>query len=116
MRNFNDLLVWNYAHSLTLKIYHETTSFPPPETYGLISQMRRSASSIPTNIAEGCGRLSNADFKRFLIISIGSCSELEYQLLLAKDLLYIKDQSFQQLTNKVKEIRKMLYSFHRKLK
>lgn len=116
MRNFNDLLVWNYAHTLTLKIYHETTTFPSSETYGLSSQMRRAASSIPTNIAEGCGRLSNADFKRFLIISIGSCSELEYQLLLAKDLFYIKDQSFQELTNKVKEIRKMLYSFHKNLR
>lgn len=79
--------------------------------YGLISQVRRSSSSIPSNIAEGCGRNTNPEFKRFLIISTGSCSELEYQLLLAKDLGYLSEPVFNELNGEVIEIRKMIYSY-----
>ena len=85
MRNFQDLSIWSKSHLLTLKVYSITKNFPKEEMFGLISQMRRSTSSIPTNIAEGCGRSTNPDFKRFLIIATGSSSELECQLILAKE-------------------------------
>ncbi len=83
--------------------------------YGLTSQIRRSSSSIPTNIAEGCGRNSNPELKRFLVISSGSSSELEYQLLLAKDLGYITDLIYKELNTELIEIRKMIYSYIRTL-
>jgi|SRR5690606_5370470 four helix bundle protein len=111
MRNFHALVVWQKSHQLTLKIYLITLKFPKEELYGLISQIRRSSSSIPTNIAEGCGRNSNAEMKRFLIISSGSASELEYQLLLARDLNYISEVSYKELSDLTIEIRKMIYSF-----
>lgn len=115
MRNFRELSIWQRGHELCLKIYKITSTFPKEEMYGITSQMRRSASSIPTNIAEGCGRNSNPDFKRFLTISAGSGSELEYQIQLAKDLKFITEEQFLSLTNDVIEIRKMIYSFSKKL-
>jgi four helix bundle protein len=111
MRNFQELNIWIKSHSLTLKIYSATQSFPKEEMFGLISQMRRSSSSIPTNIAEGCGRNSNPDFKRFLTMATGSSSELEYQLILSKDLKYLSESDFKELSNELIEIRKMIYSF-----
>ena len=94
MRNFRNLSIWSKSHSFALKIYSITKSYPREEMFTLISQMRRSASSIATNIAEGCGRNSNPDFKRFLIVASGSSSELEYQLILSKDLNYISESIF----------------------
>jgi four helix bundle protein len=82
-RNFKELKVWCKAHHLTLAVYQATAGFPREEMYGLTSQLRRASSSIPANIAEGCGRSGNADFARFLSMSMGSASELEYHLLLA---------------------------------
>ena len=112
MRNFKQLVIWKRSHALTLKVYTLTKSyFPAEELYGLTSQIRRSCASVPTNIAEGCGRNTNPDFKRFLIISSGSCSELEYQLLLAHDLGYISETLFSELNHEVVEIRKMIYSY-----
>ncbi len=112
MRDFKDLKFWQRSHFLTLKIYSITkASFPKEEAYGLISQMRRSSSSIPTNISEGCGRNSKAEFKRFLVIATGSSNELEYQLLLAKDLGYLDDLIFKDLNDEVVAIRKMIYSY-----
>ena len=112
MRDFKQLNFWKRSHSLTLSIYRLTkTSFPKEEMFGLTSQIQRSSSSIPTNIAEGCGRNTNPDFRRFLIIATGSSSELEYQLLLARDLGYITEIIFKELSNEVIEIRKMLYSY-----
>ena len=115
MRNFYQLLIWQKSHQLTLKIYSISLCFPKEEMYGLVSQMRRSSSSIPTNIAEGCGRNSNPEMRRFLIISTGSCSELEYQLYLSKDLNYIQECVFKELSESVIEIRKMIHSFIRNL-
>src|ERR1035437_2821821 len=86
MKNFRDLMVWQKAHSLTLASYRGTAEFPKQEIYGLISQIRRCSASIAANIAEGCGKGSNAEFQRFLQIAAGSASELEYHFLLAKDL------------------------------
>lgn len=83
MKNFRDLQVWSKAHEVTLGVYRETAHFPKEELFGLRSQMRRCSASVATNIAEGCGRRGNAEFHRFLQISAGSASELEYHLLLA---------------------------------
>ncbi len=85
MRDFHSLKVWQKAHQLTLRLYSATKRFPEDALYGLTSQVRRSATSIPTNVAEGCGRSSEAELERFLNIAIGSASELEYRLLLAQD-------------------------------
>jgi four helix bundle protein len=76
MRNFQELSVWQKSHELTLRIYKLSLSFPREELFGLTSQIRRAATSVPTNIAEGSGRDSDAEMKRFLIISSGSCSEV----------------------------------------
>lgn len=83
MRDFRRLHVWQRAHQLTLAVYRLTESFPKDELYGFTSQMRRVATSIPTSIAEGCGRNSTFDFARFLQMSMSSAKGLEYQLLLA---------------------------------
>ena len=112
MRDFKQLNFWKRSHLLTLKVYSLTkSSFPKEEVYGLISQIRRSSSSIPTNIAEGCGRNSNPELKRFLVISSGSSSELEYQLLLAKDLGYLTDLIYKELNAEIVEIRKMIFAY-----
>jgi four helix bundle protein len=86
VRTFRDLKVWSKAHLLTLEVYSATREFPKEELYGLTSHLRRAASSIPANIAEGCGRSGSRDFARFLHVASGSASELEYHLLLAHDL------------------------------
>ena len=115
MRDFSKLSIWQKSHELTLKIYTLTKSFPREEIFGLTSQMRRSASSIPTNIAEGCGRSSNPQLKHFLDISSGSASELEYQLILSKDLHYISQIIFSELQPMVIEIRKMIHAYRDQL-
>ena len=89
MRNYKKYAVWELGHEITLDIYQLTKAFPKEELYGITSQMRRAAYSIPSNIVEGCGRESDAEFKRFLIISQGSASELEYFTILTRDLGYI---------------------------
>ena len=101
MRNFQDLVIWQKSHQITLKIYSITRNFPKEEAFGLTSQMRRSSSSIPTNIAEGCGRNSNAELQRFLVYSSGSSSEMEYQLILSKDLGYISEDIYMELSQMV---------------
>lgn len=115
MRNFLNLEIWQRSHQLTLRIYQLTKDFPKEELYGLSNQMRRSSSSVPTNIAEGCGRNSNPQLLHLLQIAIGSCSELMYQLILCKDLKYTADANFKELYNETVEIRKMIYSFSQKL-
>jgi len=116
MREFQSLEFWKRSHSLTLKIYELTAlHFPKEELFGLTSQMRRAASSIPTNIAEGCGRKTKADFAHFIQMAIGSASEIEYELILAKDLKYIDEATWKELNDDVIEIRKMMFSFTQKL-
>jgi four helix bundle protein len=97
MKDFRDLKVWQKSHSLTLNIYSATTAFPKEEMYGLTSQIRRSCSSIAANIAEGCGRNGDAEFARFLQIAMGSASELEYHLLLANDLKFLRASDYTEL-------------------
>ncbi|MFN8596496.1 MAG: four helix bundle protein [Anaerolineae bacterium] len=108
MQDFRSLKVWEKAHRLTLEIYQVTHAFPKEELYGLTSQIRRASASIPTNIAEGCGRGTNADFSRFLQIALGSASELDYHLLLAHDLHYLATPDFARLSASTVEVKKML--------
>ena len=107
---------WEKAHFLTLKIYIVTERYPKEELYGLTSQIRRACVSIPTNIAEGCVRSSDADFARFLYIALGSTSELEYLILLSKDLKFIQSEVQEELNAEINEIKKMLITFIKKLK
>ena len=116
MRDFHKLKVWERAHRLTLKVYLATQGFPREELYGLTTQMRRSSASIPTNIAEGCGRNSKAETIQFLNIARGSLSELEYQLILAHDLHYLDANSYFELPSERVEMRRMLYAFIQRLK
>lgn len=116
MQDFRKLKVWEKAHHFTLAIYQTTAHFPKEEMYGLTSQMRRAASSIPTNIAEGCGRGGNVEFARFLQIALGSASEVEYQILLAHDLNFISKTDHDSLSNSVTEVKRMLTGFIQKLK
>jgi four helix bundle protein len=116
MKDFRDLKVWKKSHLLTLAIYKITVSFPKEELYGLTNQMRRSSSSIPTNIAEGCGRGSDAEFVRFLFMAMGSASELDYQLLLARDLRFLSEETYLNLFAAIVEIKKMLSSLINKIK
>jgi four helix bundle protein len=108
MEDFKSLKVWAKAHELTLIVYVETRSFPRDEVYGLTSQLRRAAASIGANIAEGCGRRSDAEMKRFLQIARGSASELEYHLLLAKDLRFLELNNFENMDGRDLEIQRML--------
>jgi four helix bundle protein len=116
MKDLCELQVWHKAHALTLEIYRATKEFPATEKYGLTSQLRRSASSVPAKIAEGCGRDTAADLKRFLQIAMGSAPEVEYQLLLAHDLGLLGEALFDQLTNRVQEVKRMLAAFITKLR
>ena len=116
MKNFKDLKVWDKAHKLALMVYEITKDFPKEEIYGLISQMRRAAVSIPTNIAEGCGRNSDAELARFLEIAMGSASELEYLLLLSKELNFLNDKLYTTLTFETTEIKQMLATFIKKVR
>ena len=115
MKDFRKLQVWEKAHQLALTLYQVTASFPRDETYGLASQIRRAASSIPSNIAEGCGRDGDAELARFCIIARGSASELEYQLLLARDLKLLQTHDYEQLSQQTIEIKRMLTVFVQKL-
>jgi len=115
MRDFRELKVWEKAHRLTLEVYRETKSFPKEETYGLTSQARRAAASIATNIAEGAGKNSRLEFARFLQMATGSASELEYQILLARDLGYLAPEIHESLLVQVVETKKMLTGFVRYL-
>ena len=101
---------------MTLKIYQTTSTFPREEMYGLTSQIRRSGASVPTNIAEGCGRNSDAELARFLEISMGSASELEYLLLLTRGLNLINISDYTELTDEVIEVKRMLAVFIKKLR
>jgi four helix bundle protein len=115
MKDFRKLKVWGQSHSLVLKIYELSRGFPKEELFSLTSQMRRSAASIPANVAEGCGRASDADLRRFLSIAMGSASELEYQALLAHDLGYIEASVHREVEKSLVEVKKMFASLILKL-
>lgn len=116
MQDFSKLRVWQHGHELVLRIYQATRHFPPDELYGLTSQLRRAGISIPSNIAEGCGRSSDADFARCLHVAMGSACEAEYQLLLASDLGYLSREAFDDLTRGTIEVKQQLASLLTRLK
>ena len=108
MQDFRKLKVWQKSHSLVLRIYNATCTFPEPEKYGLTSQMRRAAASVPANIAEGCARSGRTEFRQFLYISAGSASELDYLLLLGRDLHLLTEKQYEALYSSLYEVRRML--------
>jgi len=115
MKDFKNLKVWQKGINLVVNIYKVSENFPKEEIYGLTSQVRRSAVSIPSNIAEGSGRNSDKDFNRFLDISLGSSFELETQIIIAHELNFLSDNEFDNLTEKVQEEQKMITGLQRSI-
>ena len=113
MRDLRKIQVWQKSHELTLRLYKVTLVFPKEELYGLTSQIQRSSASIPANIAEGCGRDTQTELARFVHIASGSASELDYHLLLAHDLGFIKKGIYQELETAISEIKRMLHGFEK---
>ncbi|MBM3131800.1 MAG: four helix bundle protein [Chloroflexi bacterium] len=105
---FEKLLVWRKSHELALIVYAQTALFPTEERYGISSQLRRSATSIPANIVEGCARQSDGDFARFIDIARGSCGETIYHLILAKDLSLITEDTYNKLRQEYEDVSRML--------
>ena len=115
MRDFKKYDIWKLSHQFTLMIYSISSSFPKDETYNLVSQIRRSTLSIPTNIAEGCGRNSDKEFNQFLNIALGSATETEYLILLAKDLNYLNEVNYLLLDQQINTIKSKIYTLKNKL-
>ncbi len=115
MKDFRELKVWGKGHRLTLTAYKITAGFPKHELFGLVSQIRRCSSSIPANIAEGCGRMGNAELHRFLQIACGSVNELEYHFLLAKDLGYLSSSDYNSTHEQLLDLKRMLVALTRKV-
>lgn len=115
MRDFKRYDIWQLSHQLTLEVYKITVNFPKEELFGITSQIRRASSSIPTNISEGCGRNSDAEFNNFLNIALGSANETEYLLILSKDLNYISLELFEKHNNSINEIKSKIYNLKKSL-
>ncbi len=115
MRDFKGLKVWQKAHQLVLDVYRCSQAFPSEERFGLKAHLTKSVTSIPSNIAEGCGRRGDAELARFLSIAAGSATETEYQLILARDLGYISQDHHRDLDAQVNEVKRMLNSFIHRL-
>lgn len=115
MRDYKKYSVWELGHNITIEIYELTKLFPKEEIYSLTSQMRRAAYSIPSNIAEGCGRESDQEFKRYLVIARGSATELEYFLILVKDLKLIKESDFEKMFDIVNKTKRSLTNLINKI-
>jgi four helix bundle protein len=116
MGDFKKLDVWQAAHLLACEVYRNTGTFPKTEAYGLTSQLRRSAASIAANIAEGCGRSGDIELARFVRISLGSATELEYHLLLSRDIGLLDDGTYTRLSAQARRIQGMLAGLKRALK
>lgn len=114
MRDFKKYDVWQSSHKIVLDIYQITSTFPKEELFGLTSQIRRSVISIPNNIAEGCGRNSDKEFAQFLNIALGSLSESEYLLFLAKDLKYIETDEFERINEELNKAKRRIYQLRSK--
>ena len=108
MAHFKELIVWQKSINLVTEIYRITEKFPSNEIYGLTSQLRRASVSVPSNIAEGNTRRSKADYLQFLRIARGSCSEIETQIIISKNLEFIDDNTFETLILNIIEISKMI--------
>jgi four helix bundle protein len=107
-KDFRELKVWQKAHLLTLAVYRLTAGFPRDEVYGLTAQLRRSSASISANLAEGCGRSGDAELAHFCSIAMGSASELDYHLLLARDLKLLEARDYTDLAERTSEVKRML--------
>lgn len=116
MHRFKDLDIWKKSREFCSKIYNVTTSFPDVEKFGLVNQLQRVFVSVPSNIAEGSSRHSNKDFSRFLELAIGSCYEIETQLLIASDLKFISEKELNNMSQELNEIIKMISKFKSTLK
>lgn len=116
MRSFRSLQVWKKSHALALHVYDATKQFPKSETYGVTSQVRRAATSVPANIAEGCGRDTSADFCRFLHIAMGSASELEYFLQFGLDAGLLESSDHASLNEETTEVKRMLAALIQKIR
>jgi len=115
IKSFKDLKIWQKGIHLVEEVYTISRSFPKEEMYGLKSQLRRSAVSIPSNIAEGFARLHNREYRNFLYISLGSCAELTTQIIIASRLKYVEKIKADTLLNEIEEISKMTMSLIKKL-
>lgn len=107
MQNYKDLILWQEAHRLTLKVYEYSKTFPKDELFGVTSQLRRACVSVACNIAEGCGRYTAKDFANFLQISLGSTNETDYLIILSKELNYLSQEQFVTLQEHVNKVRAM---------
>ena len=116
MHRYKDLKFWQLSRAFCKEIYHVTNTFPEEEKFGLISQLRRASVSVPSNIAEGASRRSNKDFSRFLMVSLGSCYEIETQLLISFDLNFIAKDKLEELIYSLNQIIKMMSKFNSSLK
>ncbi len=115
MRDFRKYDIWQLSHELVLEVYNTTKAFPKDEVYGVTSQIRRAAASIPTNICEGCGRNSEKEFNQFLNIALGSALETEYLFILSKDLNFLEESKFQDFSLKINTIKSKIYNLKEKL-
>ena len=116
MKNYRELIVWLKAHKNVLQIYKLTKSFPREEQFGITSQIRRAATSVPTNIAEGCGKFTQKDFANFLQNALGSCQEVEYLLFLSFELEYFQKNEFEKINKDINEVKAMLISLIKKVR
>ena len=110
MKDYKKLIVWQKGHDNAKLVYDLTKHFPKEERYGITSQIRRAVVSVPTNIAEGCGKFTQRDFARYLQIAFGSANEVEYHLLLATDLEVLDGAAYSHLESKLIEVKRMLAS------
>lgn len=116
LKNFKDLQVWQKSYALVLEVYKATTDFPKSELYGLISQIRRAAISIPSNIAEGYSRGHRTEYIRFVSMAYGSVAELQTQLMLAKDLGYIQQEIYETIAGDYEDLERMISALIKGLK
>jgi len=110
MQRFTELRVWQRSHALALDVYRLTRCFPVDERFGLVSQLRRAAASVPTNLAEGSKRRTSQDYARFLNIAEGSLAEVEYLLMLSRDLGYVQAEAVAPILVAVADIARMLHA------
>lgn len=115
MQNFRNLLVWKKAHELVLEIYKLTADFPREELFGLRTQLRKTSVDIAAFIAEGCGKMNDADFAKCIGIALGNANRLEYYALVAEDLKLWPDGTYEPLNGRIVEVSKMLGSLYQTL-
>jgi four helix bundle protein len=115
VQNYRELKVWQKAHQVVLAVYRVTREFPKDELYALTSQVRRAAVSIGANLAEGCGRHGRSEFAHFVSIASGSASELDYELLVARDLEYLAPEAHERICHELDQVRMMLNALHQRL-